>query len=59
MANHGGCDPESRRTFCDGDMGRLELLRPSPIPGGPTQSFIFDYLTVLKEGGFAPNPSDL
>ena len=39
-----------------GDLGRLELLRPSPTPGGPTQSFIFDYLTVLKEGGFAPNP---
>ena len=38
------------------DMGRLELLRPSPIPGGPTQSYLFDYLTVLKEGGFAPNP---
>ena len=38
------------------DMGRLELLRPSPIPGGPTQSFVFDYITVLKEGGFAPNP---
>ena len=39
-----------------GDLGRLELLRPSPAPGGQTQSFIFDYLTVLKEGGFAPNP---
>ena len=38
------------------DMGRLELLRPSPIHGGPTQSYLFDYLTVLKEGGFAPNP---
>ena len=39
-----------------GDLGRLELLRPSPTPGGPTQSYTFDYLTVLKEGGFAPNP---
>ena len=39
-----------------GDLTRLELLRPSPTPGGPTQSFIFDYLTVLKNGGFAPNP---
>ena len=38
------------------DMSRLELLRPSPIPGGSTQSFVFDYITVLKEGGFAPNP---
>ena len=39
-----------------GDLARLELLRPSPIPGGLTQSYVFDYLTVLKEGGFAPNP---
>ena len=31
-----------------GDLARLELLRPSPRPGGPTQSYIFDYLTVLK-----------
>ena len=38
------------------DLGRLELLRPSPTPGGPTQRFTFDYITVLKEGGFAPNP---
>jgi polysaccharide export outer membrane protein len=39
-----------------GDLARLELLRPSPTPGGSTQSYIFDYLTVLKNGGFAPNP---
>ena len=39
-----------------GDLARLELLRPSPSPGGPTQSFVFDYLNVLKNGGFAPNP---
>ncbi len=39
-----------------GDLSRLELLRPSPNPGGPTQSYVFDYLTVLKNGGFAPNP---
>ena len=39
-----------------GDLARLELLRPSPIPGGLTQSYVFDYLTVLKDGGFAPNP---
>ena len=39
-----------------GDLARIELLRPSPTPGGRTQSYIFDYLTVLKEGGFAPNP---
>ena len=39
-----------------GDLARLELLRPSPHPGGPTESYFFDYLTVLKNGGFAPNP---
>ena len=39
-----------------GDLSRLELLRPSPNRSGPTQSFVFDYLTVLKNGGFAPNP---
>ena len=39
-----------------GDLARLELLRPSNTPGGPTQSYVFDYLTVLKDGGFAPNP---
>jgi polysaccharide export outer membrane protein len=39
-----------------GDLARLELLRPSPTPGGLTQSYVFDYLTVLKDGGFAPNP---
>ena len=31
-----------------GDLTRLELLRASPTPGGPTQSYVFDYLTVLK-----------
>ena len=39
-----------------GDLARLELLRASPTPGGPTQSYVFDYLSVLKDGGFAPNP---
>ena len=39
-----------------GDLARLELLRPSPTPGGTTQSFVFDYLSVLIDGGFAPNP---
>ena len=39
-----------------GDLARLELLRASPTPGGLTQSYVFDYLTVLKKGGFAPNP---
>ena len=39
-----------------GDLARLELLWSSPTPGGPTQGYVFDYLTVLKDGGFAPNP---
>ena len=39
-----------------GDLTRLELLRASSSPGGPTKSYVFDYLSVLKNGGFAPNP---
>ena len=39
-----------------GDLSRLELLRPSSQPGGASQSYVFDYLTVLKNGGHAPNP---
>ena len=39
-----------------GDLSRLELLRPSSQPGGASQSYVFDYLTVLKHGGHAPNP---
>ena len=39
-----------------GDLSRLELLRPSPQPGGASQRYVFDYLTVLKNGGHAPNP---
>ena len=42
-----------------GDLSALELLRPSPIPGGPTQSYRFDYLTVLAGGRFCPQSSDL
>ena len=66
-ANQAGADGGGWPTMVDviqkaggisatGDLARLELLRPSPRPGGPTQSYIFDYLTVLKNGGFAPNP---
>ena len=66
-ANQAGADGGGWPTMVDviqkaggisatGDLARLELLRPSPNPGGPTQSYIFDYLTVLKNGGFAPNP---
>ena len=39
-----------------GDLSRLELLRPSPVPGGKPQRYLFDYLDVLQNGGFAPNP---
>ena len=39
-----------------GDLSRLELLRPSPQPGGQPQRYVFDYLTVLQQGGQAPNP---
>ena len=39
-----------------GDLSRLELLRPSSQQGGSSTRFVFDYLTVLKDGGFAPNP---
>ena len=39
-----------------GDLSRLEVLRPSSSPGGPVQRYQFDYLTVLREGGHAPNP---
>ena len=34
----------------------MEVLRPSARPGGPMQRYQFDYLTVLREGGHAPNP---
>ena len=39
-----------------GDLSRIEVLRPSARPGGPMQRYQFDYLTVLREGGHAPNP---
>jgi polysaccharide export outer membrane protein len=40
----------------DGDLSRLELLRPSHQRGASSKRYVFDYLTVLKQGGFAPNP---
>ena len=39
-----------------GDLSRLELLRSSPNSGGQPQRYVFDYLTVLQQGGQAPNP---
>jgi polysaccharide export outer membrane protein len=39
-----------------GDLSRLELFRPSHQRGASTKRYVFDYLTVLKQGGFAPNP---
>jgi polysaccharide export outer membrane protein len=39
-----------------GDLSRLELLRPSHQRGVSAKRYVFDYLTVLKQGGFAPNP---
>jgi polysaccharide export outer membrane protein len=39
-----------------GDLSRLELLRPSHQRGASSKRYVFDYLTVLKQGGFAPNP---
>ena len=39
-----------------GDLSRIEVLRPSARSGGAMQRYQFDYLTVLREGGHAPNP---
>ena len=39
-----------------GDLSRLELLRPSHQRGASAKRYVFDFLTVLKQGGFAPNP---
>ena len=39
-----------------GDLSRIEVLRPSAVPGGRLRTYRFDYLTVLREGGHAPNP---
>ena len=39
-----------------GDLSSLELMRPSHSNGGQSKRYKFDYLTVLKNGGHAPNP---
>ena len=39
-----------------GDLSRLELIRPSQVPGGQPTRYSFDYLSVLREGGHAPTP---
>ena len=39
-----------------GDLSRIEVLRPSARSGTSIQRYQFDYLTVLREGGHAPNP---
>ena len=39
-----------------GDLSSLELMRPSYTNGGQSNRYKFDYLTVLKNGGHAPNP---
>jgi polysaccharide biosynthesis/export protein len=39
-----------------GDLSSLELMRPSYENGGQSKRYKFDYLTVLKNGGHAPNP---
>ena len=39
-----------------GDLSRIELQRPSTVPGGTARTHTYDYLSVLREGGHAPNP---
>ena len=39
-----------------GDLSSLELMRPSYTNVGQSKRYKFDYLTVLKNGGHAPNP---
>ena len=39
-----------------GYLSSLELMRPSYTNGGQSKRYKFDYLTVLKNGGHAPNP---
>ena len=39
-----------------GDLSRIEVLRPAVRRGGSMRRYQFDYLTVLREGGHAPNP---
>lgn len=39
-----------------GDLSSLELMRPGSANGAQSKRYQFDYLTVLKNGGHAPNP---
>ncbi|BEV36765.1 polysaccharide biosynthesis/export family protein [Synechococcus sp. M16CYN] len=39
-----------------GDLSGLELMRLDPENNGKSKLYRFDYLTVLKHGGHAPNP---
>ena len=39
-----------------GDLSRIEVQRPATTVGGRSRTYRFDYLTVLREGGHAPNP---
>ena len=39
-----------------GDLSSLELMRPSYPNGGQSKRYKFNYLSVLKNGGHAPNP---
>ena len=39
-----------------GDLSKIEVLRPATTPGGRPRTYQYDYLTVLRDGGHAPNP---
>jgi polysaccharide export outer membrane protein len=39
-----------------GDLGDIEILRPSGIPGVLPERFQYNFLTVLSHGGIAQNP---
>jgi polysaccharide export outer membrane protein len=39
-----------------GDLSNLELMRPSYPNDGQSKRYKFNYLSVLKNGGHAPNP---
>ena len=39
-----------------GDLSRIEVQRPASPSGGRMRTYRFDYLTVLRNGGHAPNP---
>ena len=39
-----------------GDLSRIEVVRPMPGGSGRVRRYQFDYLSVLRNGGHAPNP---